>query len=78
MKYKQRGDAVIAFFLIVFFVTMIVVVGITNSRLSLQEVQKLEQKCLELGGIPVQKKFSSDNAVKAVVCKKDDAVYEKF
>ena len=77
MKYKQRGDAVIAFILIVFFATMIAV-GIANSRLSLQEAQKLEQKCLELGGIPMQKKFSSDNAVKAVVCKKDDAVYEKF
>ena len=77
MKSKQRGEIGIAFIIMILF-TAIVVIGIRNSRLSLQEVQKLEQKCLELGGIPVQKKFSSDNAVKAVVCKKDDAVYEKF
>ena len=78
MKSKQRGDVVIALVILVFFITTIMLTGVKNSRLSLQEVQKLEQKCLELGGIPVQKKFSSDNAVKAVVCKKDDAVYEKF
>ena len=78
MKSKQRGDAslfILALMIIAIFVT-INIVG--SSRLSLQEAQKLEQKCLELGGIPVQKIFSSDNGVKAVVCKKDDAVYEKF
>lgn len=77
MKSKQRGDALIAFIIVVLF-TSIVFIGVKNSRLSLQEAQKLEQKCLELGGIPIQKIFSSDNGVKAVVCKKDDAVYEKF
>lgn len=77
MKSKQRGEIGIAFIIIILF-TAIVVIGIRNSRLSLQEAQKLEQKCLELGGIPVQKIFSSDNGVKAVVCKKDEAVYEKF
>lgn len=77
MKSKQRGDTYIAF-IIILLLTAILIVNISNSRLSLQEAQKLEQKCLELGGIPVQKKFSSDNAVKAVVCKKDEAVYEKF
>ena len=76
MKSKQRGDTFIAFIIILFLTAILIV--ISNSRLSLQEAQKLEQKCLELGGIPVQKKFSSDNAVKAVVCKKDEAVYEKF
>lgn len=77
MKHKQRGDTLIAFIIVVFFTT-IVFIGVKNSRLSLQEAQKLEQRCLELGGIPVQKIFSSDNGVKAVVCKKDNAVYEKF
>lgn len=77
MKSKQRGEIGIAFIIIILF-TAIVVIGISNSRLSLQEAQKLEQRCLELGGIPVHKKFSSDNAVKAFVCKKDEAVYEKF
>lgn len=77
MKRKQRGDIVVALFILVFFIC-IIFIGVGNSRLSLQEAQKLEQKCLELGGIPVQKIFSSDNGVKAVVCKKDDAMYEKF
>lgn len=75
---KQRGDASLVVLLIVDISLIVLFSAISQKRLTLQEAQELEQRCLQLGGTPVQKIFNLDNGVKAILCKKDDAVYEKF
>ena len=78
MKSKQRGDTSL-FILALMIIAIFVTIGIVgSSRLTLQEAQELQQKCLELGGEPLLKKYNSDNGVQSVACRKGDAVYEKF
>lgn len=75
---KQRGDAVIAFVLILLFTVIILLIEAQGRKLSLQEVQTQEQKCLQQEGTPEYKRFTSDSGVKKVLCKKDGNLYEKF
>ena len=77
---KQRGDAdVFVMLLLIGIISTIVgvAVGLYYERLSLQEVQKLEQKCLEYNGTPEYKKFP-DNTIKEVLWRKEGNLYEKF
>ena len=46
--------------------------------MSLQEVQKLEQKCIEQQGTPEYRVLQANKAVKAVLCKKEGNLYEEF
>jgi hypothetical protein len=79
MKSKQRGDGAILIFLIISLCALIGLgVHLDQRRMTLQEVQTQEQKCLQQEGTPEYKRFTSDSGVKKVLCKKDANLYEKF
>ena len=79
MKNKQRGCAD-ALFILVFIAVLTFVVGLLTdiyyTGMSLQEVQKLEQKCIEQQGTPEYRVLQANKAVKAVLCKKDANLYD--
>ena len=81
MKSKQRGNADVLFILI-FIGVLALTVGVLSDMyytgMSLQEVQKLERKCIQQQGVPAYKVLQANKAVKAVLCKKDGNLYEKF
>ena len=81
MKSKQRGNADVLFILI-FTGVLALTVGVLSDMyytgMSLQEVQKLEQKCIEQQGTPEYRVLQANKAVKAVLCKKDNNLYEEF
>ena len=81
MKSKQRGSAdtlVILVLIAVLWAGIGLLVDMYYTGMSLQEVQKLEQKCMDQQGTPEYRVLQANKAVKAVLCKKDEAVYEKF
>ena len=81
MKNKQLGSADTLFILVLIGVLAFVVGLLTDiyyTGMSLQEVQKLEQKCLQVQGVPEYKILQANKAVKAVLCKKDGNLYEEF
>lgn len=81
MKHKQRGNADVLF-IIIFIGVLALTIGVLSDMyytgMSLQEVQKLGQKCIDQQGTPEYRVIQANKAVKAVLCKKDEAVYEKF
>lgn len=81
MKHKQHGNADVLF-IIIFIGVQALTIGVLSdvyyTGMSLQEVQKLGQKCIDQQGTPEYRVLQANKAVKAVLCKKDEAVYEKF
>lgn len=76
-KQRGEGEASILILIAILTVGIWLLISIFFDKLSLQEVQKLEQKCLEYQGTPEYVRFPS-GAVKKVLCRKDANVYEKF
>ena len=78
---KQRGCAD-ALVILVFIAVFASLVGLLSDMyytgMSLQEVQKLEQKCIEQQGVPEYKVLQANKAVKGVLCKKGGNLYEEF
>lgn len=81
MKSKQRGNADVLSILI-FTGVLALTVGVLSDMyytgMSLQEVQKLGQKCIDQQGTPEYRVLQANKAVKAVLCKKDNHLYEEF
>ena len=81
IKHKQHGNAD-ALVILVFIAILASLIGLLADMyytgMSLQEVNKLEQKCIDQQGTPEYRVLQSNKAVKAVLCKKDNNLYEEF
>lgn len=79
-RYKHKQYDALAIFVSITLLSCItgLFVDVYRTWMFLQEVQKLEQKCIEQQGVPNYRVQQATKDVKAVLCKKDNHLYEEF